>query len=252
MKRSAWLAALLAVIAASELGSYAVFGGKSQHPSSVRVFKNGVLTSLPEQTLVLLIDVSNSMRATDIRPTRLKATVAATRALLDRLPQRFEVGLVTFGKTARVIQAPTRDRQLVRRALSSLRPSGAMSAGDGLPVAVKLTVSSLAKEGVRRAPGGRLPALIVLETDGTQPYFTPPLPAARRAAAAGIQVDGVALGTRHGRLVDNVGLGQVIPVPSDPQAVARFTRITGGSAFTALSASRLVAVNRELGETTGR
>jgi Ca-activated chloride channel family protein len=73
----------------------------------VQVFKDGVLTSVPNPTVVLLVDVSGSMRASDVKPTRLGATVASMKSFLGRLPKRFEVGLVEFSSTANVLQSPT-------------------------------------------------------------------------------------------------------------------------------------------------
>jgi Ca-activated chloride channel family protein len=255
-RRLRWtkVAAVMAAAIAAGTGAYAVFGAGGEQPSTVQVFKNGVLAAVPNQTVVLLVDVSGSMRASDVRPTRLDATVAATKTLLARLPQRFAVGLVSFSSTAKVVQVPTPNRRLVLRALGSLVPEAGTSLGDGLTAAVKLTVASLAKDGIRRAPGHDLPAVIVLESDGAQNRgFVEPLAAARAAKAAGLRVDGIALGTRNG--VVTFGFGAYlthVPVPPDPQTVAEIARVTGGANFTATTAARLDAIYSGLAASISR
>ena len=252
-RRLGRVAAALVVVAGGA-GAYAVLGGGTEHPSTVQVLKNGVLTSVPNQTVVLLVDVSGSMRATDVRPTRLDATVAAMQTFLGQLPKRFEVGVVSFSTTAKVVQTPTRDRPLVLKALGSLSPQAATGLGDGLAAAVTLTVASLAQQGIRRAPGHDLPAVIVLESDGAQNRGTiTPLQAARRAKAAGLRVDGVALGTRNG--VVKFGYGAYIthvPVPPDPKTVAQIAQVTGGETFTAPTAGRLQAIYSSLASSIAR
>ena len=78
--------------------------------------------TVPEDnaTVMLVVDVSGSMRADDVEPTRLDAATTAMRAFLDRLPKRFKVGLVAFSSEAEVLAEPTRDRQAVRDALGYL------------------------------------------------------------------------------------------------------------------------------------
>ena len=257
-RRHRWLklAAAAAAVLAAGAGAYSVAGGGTGHLSTVHVLKNGVLTSVPQQTVVFLVDVSGSMRATDIRPTRLAATVAAMQTFLDRLPARFEVGLVSFSTTAKVVEAPTRNRPLLRQALSTLSPVSGTSLGDGLAAAVKLTVASLAQEGIRRAPGNDLPAVIILESDGAQNRGAiTPLQAALQAKAAGIRVDGVALGTPGGSVTFGYGIYakyHPIPVPPDPQTVAQIARVTGGEPFTAPSSNRLGTIFRTLGSNISR
>jgi Ca-activated chloride channel family protein len=255
-RRLRWtkLAAIMAAAIAAGSGAYAVLGAGGEHPSTVKVFKNGVLAAVPNQTVVLLVDVSGSMRATDVRPTRLAATVAATRTLLARLPRRFEVGLVSFSSTAKVDQVPTLDRGLVLRALGLLSPEAGTGLGDGLTAAVNLTVASLAKDGIRRAPGNDLPAVIVLESDGAQNRgAVEPLAAARAAKAAGLRVDGIALGTHDGVVTFGFGAYTThVPVPPDPQTVAAIARVTGGANFTATTAARLDAIYSGLAASIAR
>ena len=90
--------------------------------------------TVPEDnaTVMLVVDVSGSMRADDVEPTRLDAAISAMRTFLDRLPKRFKVGLVAFSSEAEVLSPPTRDRQAIRDALGYLQPEAGTAIGDGL------------------------------------------------------------------------------------------------------------------------
>jgi len=212
--------------------------------------------SVPENngTVVLVVDVSGSMRANDVEPTRLDAAVSAMRTFLDKLPPQFKVGLVSFSSEPEVLSAPTRDRQLVREALGYLMPEAGTAIGDGLQVGVKLVQASLARAGVERKPGQPLPAAIVLMSDGAQNRgFLQPLQAARNAKAAGIKVYTVALGTPGGVVSFGFGLYiNSIPVPPDPATMRLIANATGGSTYTARSAERLSDVYKSLGSSIGR
>jgi Ca-activated chloride channel homolog len=211
--------------------------------------------SLPQNngTVIFLVDVSGSMSANDVEPTRLDAAVTAMQTFLDRLPPKFKVGLVTFSSEPEVIAPPTRDRQLIRDALGYLTPEAGTALGDGLHTAVQLAVTSLAKDGVTRTPGKNLPAVIVLESDGAQNRgVLQPLQAAQQAKAAGIRVYGVALGTPNGVVSFGFGLyTNSIPVPPDPATVRQIAATTGGKAYTARTADRLVNVYKSLGSSIG-
>jgi Ca-activated chloride channel family protein len=218
------------------------------------VLKNGILTSVPNQTVVLLVDISGSTRATDIKPTRLDAMVAAMTAFVDRLPERFEVGVVSFSTTAQVLQPPTRDRRLVSRALGYLGPEASTAIGYGLAAAVRITVDTLAQEGIRRAPGQFLPAVIVLASDGAQNRGTiTPIGAAMRAKAAGIRVSAIAVGRLDGAVVFGFGIYTTkVSVPPDRKTVAEIAQLTGGESFTAESASRLEEIYKGLAASIAR
>ena len=205
-------------------------------------------------TVVLLVDTSGSMRARDVEPTRLDAASAAMRAFLDRLPARFHVGLVEFSSVPEVLAEPTRDRQLVRDAITYLSPDAGTAIGDGLDISTKLVQATLARQGVRPDVSGKLPAAIVLLSDGTQNRGRLlPQEAAKRARAAGVRVYTVALGTPHGVVRFGFGpFGQTIPVPPDPVTLRAIARITEGKSYTAKSAERLEAVYRQLGSSIGR
>jgi Ca-activated chloride channel family protein len=212
--------------------------------------------SLPQNngTVIFLVDVSGSMRANDVEPTRLDAAVSAMRTFLDKLPPKFKVGLVAFSSEPEVLAPPTRDRQLIRDTLGYLTPEAGTALGDGLQMAVRLAVSSLASDGVQRQPGQQyLPAVIVLESDGAQNRgILQPLQAAQIAKAAGVRVYGVALGTQNGVVSFGFGLYiNSIPVPPDPATVRQIATTTGGKAYTARTANTLVDIYKSLGSSIG-
>jgi Ca-activated chloride channel homolog len=254
-RRRRWItfAAIALLVLAAGAAAFDAFGRRGHQPHTVPVYRNGVLASVPEQTVVLLVDVSGSMRASDVGPTRLGAAIAGMRAFLAELPKQLQVGVVAFSSSAEVRLAPTRDHRAVLDALGTLSPLAGTALGDGLATAVKLTVDSLRKQGIRRAPGHSLPATIVLESDGAQNRGSvDPRPAAEQAKAAGIRVDGVALGTRNGTV--QLGFGRFqnrIPVPPDPSTVLMISQLTGGEAVSAPSAKRLDAFYRKLGASIG-
>jgi Ca-activated chloride channel homolog len=211
---------------------------------------------VPEEnaTIVLLVDVSGSMRAADVHPSRLDAAVTAMHTFLENVPKRVNVGLVTFSSTADVLTPPTNDHQTVDDVLNYLTPEAATALSGGLETATKLVVRSLRAKGVEHEPGSYLPAAIVLESDGSQNRGSEtPADAARHAKAAGVRVYGVALGTPHGTIEDDFGLTRTtIPVPPDPQSVRTIAAITGGKAYTAQTSDRLSEVYKALGSNIGR
>jgi Ca-activated chloride channel homolog len=205
-------------------------------------------------TVMLVVDVSGSMRANDVEPTRLDAAVGAMRTFLDKLPKQFKVGLVAFSTEPEVLQTPTSDRQSVRDALGYLQPEAGTALGDGLEVGVRQIVTSLAKDGVVHKPGKDLPAAIVLLSDGAQNRgVLQPLQAGANAKAAGIRVYTVALGTPNGQVSFGFGLYvNHIPVPPDPPTMRAIARETGGKTYTARTAAGVSSIYKTLGSSLGR
>jgi Ca-activated chloride channel family protein len=205
----------------------------------------GTAAAVPKtRTVVLLVDVSGSMAATDVRPTRLEAMVRATRTFLDRLPKDVEVGIVAFSTSPQVELEPTTDRTAVTEALGRLGPMAGTDLGDGLAAATTLAEDTLRHDGVRVAPGHTAPAVIVLESDGAQNRGTLlPGQGALVAKRAGIRVYGIALGTPGGSVSFGASnSANTVPVPPDPATVRTITHVTHGRAFTARSAAQLAAV----------
>jgi Ca-activated chloride channel family protein len=186
-------------------------------------------------TVVLLVDVSGSMSARDVEPTRLDAAAAAMREFLDRVPPSVNVGLVEFSLETEVLERPTTDRELVRESLSYLFPQAGTAIGDALARTVPLVHGKGA---------------IVLLSDGKQNHgLLSALAGAARAHARGIRIDTIALGTPYGALYED---GQYNPVPPDPPTMHAIARATGGDTFTAGSAEALSGIYSHLGGTVAR
>ncbi|MGI8945483.1 MAG: VWA domain-containing protein [Thermoleophilaceae bacterium] len=201
-----------------------------------------VAVPIERASIVLASDVSGSMTATDVKPSRLVAAKRAARRFVESVPDRVNVGVLAFNHRPRLLQSPTTDRAAVEAAIDSLEPSGSTAIGD----AITLSAAAI----VRPSAGGRRPpAAIVLLSDGESARGSDPIVAARAARRLRIPIYTVTLGTESGTItVPRRGGGERIePVPPDPESLAQIARESGGEAFTADTASGLKRVYRELG-----
>lgn len=208
-------------------------------------------------TVVLLVDVSGSMRAADVKPTRLGAAQNAMAAFADSVPKGVKVGLVSFSTGPNLLVVPTTDRTILHEGIDLLGPEGGTAIGDALQLAVQTVRSSVG--GAPRAKDGTIPGAIVLLSDGAQTRGTlAPLQGAALARSAGIRVFTVALGTDHGTLDPGAfgfgfgqgpGLGQPrrFPVRPDPATLAAIARETNGRTYRAQSAARAQEIYKQLG-----
>jgi Ca-activated chloride channel family protein len=201
-----------------------------------------------QASIMLMTDVSGSMNATDVAPTRLGAARAAAERFLRSVPGQVNVGVMAFDQVPTVLQSPTRDRAAARAALEAMTVHGTTATGDAIAAATRI---------LARAPAGggrRPPAAIVLLSDGKSTRGSDPVAAARAAGRAHIPVYTVALGTASGTIrVARPGGGfEVRRVPPDPQSLAQVAQVSGGQAFTAADAARLKQVYERLGSQLGR
>ncbi len=205
-------------------------------------------------TIVLLVDVSGSMRANDVEPSRLGAAVDAMKTFLDELPGQFKVGLVAFSSTPQPMVSPTSDRNSIRQAINLLEPEAGTAIGDGLASALHMLTSSLHAGGWVRKSGQPVPGAIVLLSDGAQNQgVLQPLQAAEMAEADGVHVYPVSLGTPKGTVAFGVGaFTNQIPVPPDPVTMAEIAQVTGGKAYTAQTARKVVGIYKTLGSSIER
>ena len=201
-----------------------------------------------EATIVIAIDVSRSMKATDVEPTRLDAAREAARAFLAEVPEKFRVGVVSFATRAAVAVPPTEDRALVEEALALLTPGEGTAIGDA--VALSLQISRQAAEEGEEPP----PRSILLISDGKQDGGrVEPDAAVRQAREQGVPVYSVLLGTSAGVVEETLpgGFRRVIQVPPDPQTLEMLSTGTGGELFTAPDVEQLRKVYEELGSRLG-
>ena len=200
-----------------------------------------------EATIVLAIDVSRSMKANDVEPNRLDAARVAAKTFLDQVPDKFQVGVVSFATRAVVGVAPTADRSLVVSALDTLKPGEGTAIGDA--VALSLLVGRPKGENVQ-AP----PRAVVVISDGAQDGGRiQPDEAVAQAKKLGVPVYTVLVGTEAGVVEEKVtgGYRRIIRVPANPKTLQQVAAGTGGEFFAAPDAEGLQKVYDELGSRLG-
>lgn len=210
-----------------------------------------------QAAIALTLDISGSMRADDVNPTRLGAAQAAIRLFLEKLPDKYRVGLVTFSSDAYVAAPLSHDRQLVSDALDYVYPGRGTAVGDALARSVELLQPVLADEETTAAPAPASPddpkqplSAILLLSDGAQTRgFLQPLEGAERAKSYGIPIYTIALGTPEGVVYGRGGF--VRPVPPDPETLQQIAEATGGEFFATETEARLNAVYEDLASRLG-
>ncbi|WP_205697100.1 VWA domain-containing protein [Conexibacter sp. SYSU D00693] len=201
-----------------------------------------------QATIVLATDVSGSMQARDVAPSRLAAARSAAKAFASDVPEQIRLAVVAFNHTPSVLQAPTTDRAAVEDALDRLKPSGGTATGDALQASLDLLPA-------RSGTGGkRAPQAVVLLSDGTSTRGRDVRTVAARAKELGVPVSTIALGTATGtiQVTDRHGTTRTEAVPPDPATLAQVARTTGGEAFRTADAKALSAVYDRLGSQLGR
>ena len=194
-------------------------------------------------TVVIALDVSGSMQATDVAPSRLTAAKAAAVRFVGSLPRTFDVGLVSFSSAVTVQVAPTQDHASVAGAIDALTYGGGTAIGDAVAASVSAAQAVAVTAGATRTP-----SRIVLLSDGGNTVGQPVESGAAQAQAAAIPVSTIAYGT-DGGLVQVAG--HLIPVPVDKPALAALAASTGGTAYTAASGDQLQHAYDDLGKQVG-
>ena len=198
-----------------------------------------VAVAIDKASVMLVLDISGSMQATDVQPTRLDAARSAGKRFLTRVPEQMRVGMVGFSDSPQTIQALTYDHREVRAALDSLAADGGTATGDGLSAAL-----GLFERKNRRGP----PAAIVLLSDGKATAGRDPIEVAQEAKRLGVPIFTVALGTEEGVIPGGFG-GQ--PVPPDPETMRAIARESGGKAFEVQDSGELGSIYSKLGSSIG-
>jgi Ca-activated chloride channel family protein len=218
------------------LGATALIGGLAVPILQLEVARNSA-------DVVLVIDVSGSMQANDVAPTRLDAAKRAATSLIDQLPGADRIALISFDSHATVRQGLTTDRDAVKAALASLVPGSGTALGDGLAVAL----SQLNSTG-RTASGAReRPAMIVVLTDGVSNQGSDPLAVAQLVAAAKIPVQTIGIGLRNGSAtVRGEPVGGV-----DETTLSAIASATGGKYYYAQAAGELQSIYSHLATQVG-
>ena len=202
-------------------------------------------------TIMLVVDVSLSMSATDVQPDRLSTAKQAGREFIDSLPDDLNVGLVTFAGRAQTPVMPTSDHATVARALDGAILQSATATGDAIAAAQ----SAILQFGEQiQGPEGPPPAAIVLLSDGKQTIPSElddprgAYTAADEAAEVGLPIHTISFGTRGGSITVD---GQVLPVPNDDESLMEIARRTEGEFHSAASLDELRDVYGELTDEIG-
>ncbi len=237
-----------------------------------------MLVNVPREdaTVILGIDVSGSMTAVDVSPTRLAAAKSAATAFLDQLPAGVRVGLVAFSGQPRTLVEPTADRQAVRTAIDGLVAKGGTAMGDALNAMLDVAENVQKADAAANTPGGAatptptpnpsasanpgaaptpapsagtattapLVAGILLSDGANSTGSTDPLDAANRGSTLGVPIYTIALGTPDGQVQVQDDRGQLVTVdvPPDRATLANIAEVTGGTAFDAPTSADLQAV----------
>jgi Ca-activated chloride channel family protein len=229
-----------------------------------------------DAAVILTMDVSGSMKATDVDPTRLDAARAAAQSFIDQLPEKVRVGIVAFASQPVTLVNPTTDRAQLKSALDSLRPRDGTAMGDALMQVLDIA-EQIQAEGAEKpdasptpsatgtpAPGGSatpgasgapdlptdepsgqpLVAAILLSDGANSVGETEPEAAAERAATLGVPIYTIALGTPRGTVEVRDQFGQMVTleVPPDKETLQQIADTTGGKAFDAPTAEDLASV----------
>lgn len=207
---------------------------------------------VPKQrgTILMAIDTSGSMAASDVAPTRLKAAEFAARNFVNSVPKGLKVGLLQFDNTARMLVSPTDDHLVVTSAIDNLTIGGGTATASAISQSLA-TISALPPD----AQGKKAPAAIVLMSDGSPTIGENGLEpdaavtaATSAAKIAGVPIDTIAFGTDHGIISLN---GEQIPVPADPQEMGKIASGSGGKSFTAKSGSELNSIYAHIRNSVG-
>lgn len=191
-------------------------------------------------TVVLTMDISLSMAARDVPPSRIVAAKRTAKSFLAKLPSDYQVALVTFARHATVVVPPTVNRSQVDRAIDGLHLKEYTATGEGI-----FTALAVAKQALAGQPktSGQKPAMVLLISDGKRTVGRSQVTAAEAAKRQGVPVDTVALGTPGGIIEAE---GQVVSVPVEVGELAQVARISGGKAYVAGSLPSLAHAYRQV------
>ncbi|WP_372524611.1 VWA domain-containing protein [Piscinibacter sp.] len=214
----------------------------------VAVARPLAVVTLPsqQQTIVLAMDVSGSMRATDVQPNRLVASQEAAKAFINELPRSVRVGIVSFAGTAAVVQPPTQSHEDMFAAIDRFQLQRATAIGSGIVLSLAtlfpdegIDLSQITgqrpmppgpgdkpkKEFTPVPPGSYNSGAIILLTDGQRTTGPDPIDAAKMAADRGVKVYAVGIGTKEGETIGFEGWSMRVRLDEDTlKNIANLTR----------------------------
>lgn len=200
-------------------------------------------------TIVLAIDTSLSMMATDVAPSRLEAAQQAAAEFVDSLPENLNVALIGFAGSAQLLVPPTQDHEAVITAIEGLELKEATAIGDAVNLSVEVIESQ-----AQRTEEGDPDATVVLISDGETTVGLPTAESVPIAQEAGVAVNTIAYGTPTGEITvdeDGDGIGQTAQVPVNTEELRTLAEQTGGVSRTADSLGDLEKVYEDFGSSIG-
>jgi len=215
---------------------------------SIGVARPAASVKVPREraTVMLAIDVSLSMEATDVLPSRIEAAKTAGKQFVDLIPPRINVGLVSFARSGDLDVPPTTNRETLKRGIDALHLQNYTAIGEAIFAclqAIQVFAKSTTAAGDKPPP-----ARIVLLSDGSNTVGRSVADAIAAARKAKVQVSTIAFGTPNGTVTEN-GITQ--PVPADDQTLEAIAKQTGGSFHTAHSEQELSSVYKDIGSQIG-
>jgi Ca-activated chloride channel family protein len=198
---------------------------------------------LERATIMLAIDVSLSMQATDVQPTRIDAAKSAAIDFVKQLPPSFNVGLVSFAKTASVLVSPTKERSPLMQAIQDLTLQESTATGEAVFTSLD-AIRTVPADGASGPP----PARIVLLSDGFRTAGRSLEDASAAASAANVPVSTIAFGTDEG--VVRIG-NTPQRVPVDRPSLQKVAEVTKGYFYEAASKDELKRVYADMGSSIG-
>jgi len=196
-------------------------------------------------TVVLVIDASLSMQATDVQPSRLDAAKQAAAEFVEQLPERYNVSVVSMAGSASVLVPPTTAHNTVANAIASIQLQDSTAIGEGIITGLRALQQAPKDPG---SPNSIAPGAIVLLSDGANTVGRAPQQAAAEAGAAKVPVYTIAYGTENG-YVDLDGKRE--PVPVDHDQMRQVAKLSGGEYFAAATAEQLRTVYENIGSEVG-
>jgi Ca-activated chloride channel family protein len=212
----------------------------------------------PQGTVILTMDVSGSMRADDLKPSRLDAAKAAALAFIQKQPAGVKIGVVSFSDNAFLVQAPTNDKQAITAAISRLAPQRGTAIGSALLTSLDAVAEEANLEGgepitdslptptpTPMPQGVYQPAIVVLLTDGESNRGPRPLDIVDQVAARGIRVYTIGVGSTEGTVLR--AFGRSMRVRLDEDTLKAIATATGGTYYNASTEQDLQRIYDNLG-----
>jgi len=247
--RPGWRRHVVAVLQLVAIALAVVATARPVHRSTERTTSEG--------RILLLLDVSLSMMATDVQPDRLSAAQEAARDFIAEVDPDVEVGLLSFSGVVSVEVPPTLDRDRLIAGIDGLELAESTAIGDALAAGTNLLVDEAADSESEVDPTDEdapAPGAMVLMSDGETTVGRPTADGADIAAEAGVPVFTIAFGTPDGTIQDPA-TGETVPVPVSPAALEDVADRTGGVSYEAATESELAdaydQIRDSLGETLG-